>query len=167
MKCPECQAQNHDDAMFCWSCGLRLGPFPRHEQPYAPWGRRILALLIDTALLAAVYVALIDQPFWARVLLTALTALAYFTFLEGQKPWASLGKLAAGIYVAPRKGGVMDLKSAAIRNALKTATLASTVFGVVFAAVSARKQMLHDLLLDTVVLRRQDAESTFGGRRNA
>ena len=143
---------------------------------YAGLGRRVLAAVIDMAVLGMV-MALIGwvlnhqpevlQHRWtgddARVFdrvpppslqtawLVAWAYFAYFAVMESSRWQASLGKRALGLFVAREDGRRLSFSQAAAR--LAGAGLSAIPFGFPVAFFTRRRQALHDMMSGTVVLR--------------
>lgn len=139
-------------------------PAVRTDIDYAGFWRRVLAYLIDAALLSAVGSAL----FVGAVLLDAgsLTALvnaswisallgwAYFSLFESSPARGTLGKIALGLFVGDAHGDPITFMRASVRYWLKSLSSLFLMLGWLMAAFTPRKQALHDLLAGTLVLRK-------------
>lgn len=115
----------------------------------ASLGRRALAFLLDALILAipcAIGVQLIPVIGGLAVLFF------YAPVLEASELRATLGKHLVGIQVADPMGRRISFKAAFLRNLLKYATFSFFFIGFVFAFFTKRKQTLHDLLADTLVV---------------
>ena len=121
---------------------------------YASPGRRILAMLIDCAVLSVPCTV-------ASYLIPLLGGLAVWFFyapvLESSELRATLGKRLLGIQVTDVAGGRISLKAALIRNALKFISSALVFIGFFLALFTEKKQALHDLLADTLVVNGRSA----------
>ena len=165
------------------------GPVLKSDVLLAGFWRRVLAYLIDAALLlgvdfAIVVALLVIAPdaidpgvnsdavcaatglpgdfiagcvavLKARYVLSVcgVLAWAYFSLMESSPARATLGKLALGLHVGDLQGDPVSFRRAAWRNLLK-GWLQLFGLGWAIAAVTPRKQALHDLLAGTLVLRR-------------
>jgi len=131
---------------------------------YAGFWRRLLAYLIDGTLLAGVELALYSTVHVlapdnldavANIVPVAVAiGWAYFAILESSPARGTLGKVALGLYVADLHGDPITFGRAVFRNALKSVSWLVCGIGWVLAAVTPRKQALHDLLAGTLVLRK-------------
>ena len=140
-----------------------VGPEPNVEV-FAGFWLRFAAYLIDSVVLVviqmvlAVAVLLID-PGDLRALLNiapvgwALTW-AYFAVLESSPLQGTVGKHALGLYVADVYGDPIGLGRASARYWLKLFSSLLLMAGWIMAAFTPRKQALHDLVAQTLVLRR-------------
>src|SRR2546430_2671949 len=130
---------------------------------YAGFWRRLLAYLIDGTLLAGVELALYSTVHVlapdnldavANIVPVAVAiGWAYFAVLESSPARGTLGKVALGLYVADLHGDPITFGRAVFRNALKSVSWLVCGIGWVLAAVTPRKQALHDLLAGTPGLR--------------
>ena len=91
------------------------------------------------------------------VLLMVLAAqILYGALFESSALRATPGKLAVGIYVLSGDGRPCALLRTFNRNAFKLLSASALALGYLMAAFTARKQALHDILSDTIVVRRPD-----------
>jgi uncharacterized RDD family membrane protein YckC len=142
---------------------------------YASFSIRALAFTIDEfilliiALLLALPVGVIfflEQavawPFVAFVFLpslsgfTTLLAWMYFTLQECSKHQATWGKRICGLRVADTNGKRMTFSRATVRYFSKFLSAALMMIGFIMAAFTERHQALHDLIAETVVLKKKD-----------
>ncbi len=134
------------------------------EVAFAGFWRRLLAYLIDFAVLFGVEVAIFgavhvlapdNLDALANIVpVCAVVAWAYYVLFESSPARGTLGKLALGLYVADVNGDPIGFWRAVFRNALKTASTLLIGAGWFMAAFTPRKQALHDLLAGTLVLRK-------------
>jgi uncharacterized RDD family membrane protein YckC/ribosomal protein L37E len=180
--CPRCHRANDADSAFCFACGFPLMA-GRQEQPAregapafeigAPGGFwfRSLAYIIDSlvVVLPLVFLWIIfGQPVpenfdqileppegydRLQVLVLFLT-MAYDTALITYFA-TTLGKRAFGLYVVRTDGSRVGFVRALARHML-TAISANLTLGLIFLFILFRqdKRGLHDLICDTVVIRR-------------
>jgi uncharacterized RDD family membrane protein YckC len=192
MLCPSCGAQNALDSRHCGSCGAALttGSAPSSDAGrsaaagpsdltasaaggaarLARLGDRLFAVVLDSLLLIAVWVAidmeialrwggvsargysLKGEPAFLSLALDLMLALLYFWILEAR--WgATLGKALAGIRVRRADGGKCNSIAALSRNLLRIVDgIAFYLVGFLIAVFSARRQRLGDHLAKTVVV---------------
>ena len=134
------------------------------EIAFAGFWRRLLAYIIDGALLAAVgtlvasgVAALTRNDFQAIANVapvTAAIAWAYCGLMESSPAQATLGKLALNLYVTDTHGDPISFPRASFRHYFKVLSTLVLFTGWVMAAFTPRKQALHDVLAGTLVLRR-------------
>jgi uncharacterized RDD family membrane protein YckC len=146
----------------------------------AGFWRRWLAWLIDTSVLGvlSVFVALAivvalseskaatDSPIviirrptvtaemWLVIAVVVLHWL-YYAMMEASPYQATLGKLLIGIYVTSEEGREITFSQASVRFAAKLISAALAMVGFLMAAVTLRKQALHDLVAGTLVVRKR------------
>ncbi len=76
----------------------------------------------------------------------------YFPILESSEVRATLGKYLLGIQVCDLGGRRISLRTAVIRNILKSVSSLLLFVGFIFALFTQKKQTVHDLLADTLVV---------------
>ena len=117
-----------------------------------------MALVIDRALIAAIFVGLIqalglnlnvqsDRKGALNVKVDGI----YGSLLELTPLRATIGKLAMSIRVAGEDGELATPLGLILRNLLKPASTAPLLIGFLIAAFTSRKQALHDALAGCVV----------------
>jgi uncharacterized RDD family membrane protein YckC len=116
---------------------------------YASLGRRFVALFLDGLVLA------IPAAFATHVLPFIggfIVFLFYGPVFESSVLRATPGKYWMGIQVVDIQGRRISFASALIRNLIKVFSSAILFIGYIVALFSNRKQALHDMLADTVVV---------------
>jgi uncharacterized RDD family membrane protein YckC len=145
---------------------------------YASFGDRLLAWVIDFFVVAGIRIGVMAgvgvlsipiQP-WvdaseARrtavgMLVLALlygSGLLYYALMECSLRQGTLGKLARGIQVCDIEGGPPSLVQTMVRYVLRL--FSGLMFGFVFLmiAITARRQALHDIGANCVIVRKQPA----------
>lgn len=159
-------------------------PWLKTSVKYAGFWWRVLASLIDTAVLFGVYfaiygavrvlapeslyagpltlngkvdvidVALTIVPLTNIAMICSAVGWAYFVVLESSPLRGTLGKAAVGLYVGDTFGDPISFGRAFARNALKLFSSLVLGLGWIMPAFTPRKQALHDVLARTLVLRR-------------
>jgi uncharacterized RDD family membrane protein YckC len=132
---------------------------------YAGFWRRILALMIDYVV---IYLPILYVPYFAGsvlrghlgyykivlvgIVIGLLISWLYWTICESS-PWqASLGKRLMGICVTDVDGERLTFSQSGKRTLCKVLSLLPLGLGFVAAAFTAKKQTLHDLITDSVVV---------------
>lgn len=175
MYCPKCGAENPQDAQFCARCGVQLRRQAVDDGSatleYAGFWRRFAAMIIDGILLNivtmivglilgirpgmlyGVNLADLAGPRLAGFsVITVILAWLYYTMLESS-PWrATLGKMALGISVTDMNGGRISFGRANGRYWAKILSAVILMIGYLMAAFTERKQALHDILAETLVV---------------
>ena len=115
----------------------------------ASLSRRTAALVIDGLILgfsAALAGTLI--PFFGGVIVWFF----YGPLLESSEIKATIGKHLMGIQVTDLMGRRISLKAALIRNGMKVVSISILFIGFLIAIFTSKKQSLHDLLAETIVI---------------
>jgi uncharacterized RDD family membrane protein YckC len=133
-------------------------------------GSRLLAQVVDAAVIGAVYVVLffatpvlglVSGILAIVVLAVAATfvPVGYFVVLEWLRGGSTPGKSAMGLRVVRATGEPIGLLDSAVRNIVRIADFlpAGYLVGGVCALVSARGQRLGDMAAGTVVIRAASA----------
>jgi uncharacterized RDD family membrane protein YckC len=127
----------------------------RELEPHARgagfWRRR-LAWSID--LLAGIAVTALVSG-WSPGLATLVLLgylLAYWPLMEHSRLHGTLGKLALGLAMLDERGQGISLRRCAVRHLLRWLSII-TLVSAMLAGWTRRRQALHDLISDTVVVR--------------
>ena len=180
--CPRCHQPNDPDAAFCFACGFPIltghverpgGDWPAAFELGSPGGFvfRALAFLIDFLVVVFPLVFLwvmvgqpvpenFDQileppPGYDRLqVLVLFINMAYHTGMITYLA-TTVGKRAFGLYVVRTDGSRVGFVRALARHFL-TALSANLTLGIIFLFVLFRedRRSVHDLICDTVVVRR-------------
>lgn len=118
-------------------------------QPYASLSRRFGALFIDTIILGVI--ATIGGHI-IPILGAAVVWFFYAPILESSEIRATIGKQLMGIQVVDLMGRRLSFRAALLRNFMKLFSTAFLCLGFLIAFFSARKQSMHDLVADSVVI---------------
>jgi uncharacterized RDD family membrane protein YckC len=143
-------------ASFCSTCGSPLVDVAAVPLRYASFSRRFVAFWIDVLLVSSAAWALrklIPQPGWVEENLWALLYLFYSAAFESSPERATMGKLVMGISVSSSDGRRLSFARAALRTLAKIASVLIVV-GFFMPLLTLRKQALHDILTDAVVVRK-------------
>jgi uncharacterized RDD family membrane protein YckC len=134
---------------------------------FAGFWRRLLAYLIDSALLFGVQISVVAgvmlmAPYDARAManlapVSAALSWAYFALMESSPLGATVGKIALGLYVTDSHGDPITFARATARYWLKIVSTLTLMLGWFMAGFTPQKQALHDVLAGTLVLRRLTA----------
>lgn len=95
---------------------------------------------------------------WPGILIGAVLAWLYFAFCESSAWQATVGKLALGIRVTDMHGNRISFPRALGRYAAKIISTLILGIGFLMVAWTRRKQGLHDLMADTLVLNGRASE---------
>ncbi len=120
---------------------------------YASFGKRFLAFIIDSLIVGSISSFFIAVwGVWAYIGLSWVIGALYFILLEGSSWRATLGKRAAGVYVADASGNGISYGTAAVRYSGKILSALILYIGYIMAAFSDTSQALHDKLANTFVI---------------
>lgn len=141
---------------------------------YAGFWRRLAAAILDLMIVivpvfvAGIVVALITGPKSTATAIADLCALAafwlYFAIMESSASQATLGKLAFGMRVTDLRGNRVSFARASGRFFAKSFSALSLAVGFLLAAVTRRKQALHDMVASCLVV---DADTSLADLRAA
>ena len=179
VSCPRCRASNAAGADFCYSCGLPFdegrGRQTRTDSPIlagqpAGFWIRAVAAIIDGLCLAAVEFLLIaiapgisvdiylnSGDIWGTGTwvdyVTLLIGITYYTV--GVSVWATtIGKRLVGLYVLRPDGSKLGPGRAFARYCAPILSALILFMGFLMVAFRQDKRALHDLICDTVVVKR-------------
>jgi uncharacterized RDD family membrane protein YckC len=177
MFCSQCGRENPDDARICKECHAELNvpaaiaalrDAMGYGMPeYAGFWLRFFAMITDTvvihiggailaAILSPIYLLSPENTVGTAVfgvMLLGIVGFLYYPILESSVWQATLGKRLMGIHVGGLNGKRISFLRAFFRNLAKM--VSSFIFGIgyIMAAFTQRKQALHDILADCLVLR--------------
>jgi uncharacterized RDD family membrane protein YckC len=176
MNCPHCNHPNLDDAHFCARCGQDIvspsAPEPavhdftappaapqellQHIE-YAGFGLRLVAVIIDNFILVAIHILPMsiasDNPVF-RFVVSPLICWLYFALMESSLKQATLGKMAVGIAVTDLENNRISFPRATGRHFASYISAIILGIGFIMIAFTEKKQGLHDILADTLVVKR-------------
>jgi uncharacterized RDD family membrane protein YckC len=81
-------------------------------------------------------------------------SLLYFAILESSKSQASVGKMALGIKVTDTNGDRLNFGKALLRSVGKIVSGMIMYIGYIMAAFTEKKQALHDMIANTIVVKK-------------
>jgi uncharacterized RDD family membrane protein YckC len=179
--CASCGTQNLDGAAFCQRCGIRLAAGAAASATasaasaaavtYAGFWRRVAAFLLD-GILITVALGILGGPFgvWRGWILHrpssfgglpcfgglfhTVAAWLYFALLESSGFQATLGKQVLGIVVTDLYGRRVSFARATARHFGKILSSITLGVGFAMAGFTARRQALHDILAECLVIRK-------------
>ena len=184
MFCTQCGTQNPDNARFCSNCGHKLTADDTDTiVKYAGFWRRFVAYFIDrlilgipSCILLLVFIVpsiaglagcccspeCIPYAIWSFImswiwLFIVIVAghLLYFVWFESSRHQATPGKMLLGIVVTDMNGQRVSFLRAFGRNLGKIISHWILNIGFLMAGITARKQALHDMLADCLVVMRK------------
>jgi uncharacterized RDD family membrane protein YckC len=152
LACPRCGQPILGGAAYCAACGLPLSPaaYPRE---YAGFLRRLLAAVIDLAIVSLASSALsllLRGDSWEVT--SFFIWFFYSAALESSHDQATIGKRLFGMIVCGVDGRRLTFARAAIRTFAKVLSLVICGMGFIMPLLTPKKQALHDLMTDVVVV---------------
>jgi uncharacterized RDD family membrane protein YckC len=175
MSCAACGTENPAEARFCQACGAALGASASPAElvaglRVARLGDRLLAVILDTALLGAVFAVV---GMWAAARWDGVTAsgfemtgmpafltfggvavmgFLYYWFFEALFG-ATIGKAVVGVKVCDAGGGACGARRSLVRNLLRLVDgFAVYLVGFLVAVFSRKRQRLGDHFAGTYVI---------------
>jgi uncharacterized RDD family membrane protein YckC len=132
---------------------------------YAGFWRRLAAYLIDSILVSIVGGILLailagiggDGGAVIGYLIWIVGSFVYYAVMESSEYQATVGKIALGIQVTDMNGNRVTFGRALGRNLAKILSALILYIGFIMAAFTARKQALHDIIANTLVVKKGEA----------
>jgi uncharacterized RDD family membrane protein YckC len=167
MFCPRCGKENEDTARFCQGCGsaLQAGAAPTPVAPatpaavtgaavqYAGFWERLAAILIDFVIIGLAAGAITAGTAGIGVVLSFFAPWLYEAFMMSSEWQATVGKRVMSIVVTDINGKRLTFARATGRHFAKYISIALLGIGYIIAAFTERKQALHDLIAETLVIK--------------
>ena len=169
MFCPRCGRQNDESARFCQGCGNALqagaavAPTPAGPAAapaltaivqYAGFWERFAAIVIDAVILLLATGTIASVTFGAGAFIGFFAPWLYEAFMMSSEWQATVGKRVMSIVVTDMQGNRMTFARATGRHFAKYISAFLLGIGFIIAAFTARKQALHDLIAETLVVKR-------------
>jgi uncharacterized RDD family membrane protein YckC len=165
MFCPNCGKQNDDVAKFCQACGLAFqAASPARTAAasattvgsitYAGFWVRFVAFVIDACIVTLAGGIAAAGTMGVGVVVTFVGPWLYEAFMLSSEWQATVGKRAMSIVVTGTDGGRISFARATGRHFAKYLSGFLLFIGFIMAAFTAKKQALHDMIADTLVVNR-------------
>jgi uncharacterized RDD family membrane protein YckC len=161
MFCPNCGKSNDDRAGYCQVCGVALQPIlnspPLSGAGTASYGgfwTRFLALIIDAVIVAVASGIVTAATFGPGIVLSFFGPWLYEAFMLSSEWQATVGKRAMSLVVTGTDGGRISFARATGRHFAKYVSAFILFIGFIMAAFTERKQALHDMMAETLVVNR-------------
>ena len=161
MLCPNCGKQNDERAVYCQVCGATLHPDTApavatvanaNTALYAGFWVRFVALIID-AVIVAVGSGLVGAiTHGIGFVFSLVIPWLYEAFMLSSEWQATVGKRAMSIAVTGVGGGPISFARATGRHFAKWISFCTLGIGFIMAAFTAKKQALHDMIAETLVV---------------
>ena len=160
MFCPNCGKQNEDTARYCQICGSALqaqaapAVLSSMVGEYAGIWRRFLAIVIDAIILSAATGAAVAATFGKGFALGFVAPWLYEAVMMSSEWQATVGKRVMSIVVTDVDGKRISFGRATGRHFAKYISAFLLGIGFIIAAFTAKRQALHDMIAETVVIKR-------------
>jgi uncharacterized RDD family membrane protein YckC len=160
MLCPNCGKENDNRAVYCQTCGTALQPKPAaaiavlNAASYAGFWARFVAIIIDAVIIAVATGLVSASTFGAGIVLSFVGPWLYEAFMLSSEWQATVGKRAMSIVVTGVDGNRISFARATGRHFAKWISVCTLGVGFVMAAFTAKKQALHDMIAETLVINR-------------
>jgi uncharacterized RDD family membrane protein YckC len=165
MFCPNCGKPNDDVAKYCQACGLA---FQTASAPvtvgasassvssvtYAGFWVRFVAFVIDACIVALASGIAAAGTMGVGVVVSFVAPWIYEAFMLSSEWQATVGKRAVSIVVTGTDGSRISFARATGRHFAKYLSGFLLFIGFIMAAFTVRKQALHDMIAETLVINR-------------
>jgi len=160
MFCPRCGKENDDTARYCQACGNGLQPAVTPSPAtgvarYAAFWERFVAQVIDAVILSVATGTVFTATFGAGMAIGFFAPWLYEAFMTSSEWQATVGKRVMSIVVTDLNGNRMSFARATGRHFAKYISVFLLGIGFVIAAFTAKKQALHDMIAETLVMKHQ------------
>jgi uncharacterized RDD family membrane protein YckC len=152
--CPRCGRQNDSLARSCQTCGNELRKIGPVSVPlfYAGFWKRFAAVVVDVIVVGLAEGVLSMLVFGAGGLAFVFLPWVYEAVMLSSERQATIGKILLGIVVTDIEGQRISFVRATGRHFAKYLSALLLGIGFLMAAFTRRKQALHDLVADTLVV---------------
>ena len=157
MLCPNCQKETDDSSRYCQVCGTALTPQSAPSAAvanYASLWERFLAVLIDAVIISAATGTAIVATFGHGLAFGFLGPWLYEAFMMSSEWQATVGKRVMSIVVTDLGGRRISFGRATGRHFAKYLSAFLLGIGFIMAAFTSKKQALHDIIAETLVVKR-------------
>ena len=93
----------------------------------------------------------------ATMILGIVISIAYWSIMEASRLQATVGKLALGLIVTDAHGNRLNVGQAIVRNLSKILSSMILCIGYIMAGFTDKKQGLHDMIANTLVVKKASA----------
>jgi len=129
------------------------GPSPVPVRHAGFW-ERFIAVLIDAVILSVATGSVVAATFGTGIALGFFAPWLYEAFMMSSEWQATVGKRVMSITVTDINGKRMSFARATGRHFAKYISIFLLGIGFIVAAFSAKKQALHDMIAETLVVKR-------------
>jgi uncharacterized RDD family membrane protein YckC len=146
-------------ARYCQACGNGLQPAITPSPTtgvasYAAFWERFVAVVIDAVILGVATGTVFTATFGAGMAIGFFAPWLYEAFMTSSEWQATVGKRVMSIVVTDLNGNRMSFARATGRHFAKYISVFLLGIGFVIAAFTAKKQALHDMIAETLVMKR-------------
>lgn len=110
----------------------------------------IVFFFLGAAAIGSTSLMILTAPF---VLAALVIVPVYYTLMEGSKYGATLGKMILGLKVCDLEGKRLSIFRSFGRTFCKSVSVGTLGLGFLLAGITAKKQALHDLMTNCLVIR--------------
>jgi uncharacterized RDD family membrane protein YckC len=174
MFCSTCGANAAAADRFCPNCGAAMAAtqaamappsapaavaaataLPPHSVVYAGFWLRFCSAIIDWIAVVVInaLISMLMTPF-IGFFCALISGWLYHALLESSEHQATFGKMAMSIYVTDLDGRRISFGTATTRHFCKILSGLMLMIGFIMAGLTARKQGLHDMIANTLVVKR-------------
>jgi len=158
MICSNCGKQNPPTASFCQNCGNALASKPSVVSsggPYAGFWIRFVAIVIDVVILTVASAVAAVGTFGAAAAVSFVGPWLYEALMLSSEWQATVGKRVMSIVVTGVDGSRISFGRATGRHFAKYISAFLLCIGFIMAAFTEKKQALHDMIAETLVVKRE------------
>ena len=143
--------------MYCQACGSSVrsqAVSPASVTQYAGFWERVVAILIDAIIISAAGGTAVIVTFGHGLALGFLAPWLYEAFMMSSEWQATVGKRVMSIVVTDLGGNRISFARATGRHFAKYLSAFLLGIGFLMAPFTSKKQALHDIIAETLVIRR-------------
>lgn len=175
--CQECGTETRLGQEYCIECGTILSRKQVcKEEPYAGFWLRVAAYLIDSVILGAAamvmllifiilsffFIGLLGEVgallgvffYLGLCLIIAAMTILYMIIMNASKWQGTVGKIIVGIKVVDMEGNRLTMGKSGLRYLGYIVSSFTMGVGFILAAFTDKKQALHDMLVQTLVVKK-------------
>ena len=130
---------------------------------YAGFWRRASALCIDGLILGipGLILGSASHQFWGAMGLNLFLGLLYYPFFESSELSATPGKALLGLAVLTENEQRITFKAAILRYFCRYLSMLLLYIGFIMQLFTARRQTLHDMISETIVVKKPSPDLNY------